>query len=230
MQRFRLLDLCCCAGAASVGYHRTGFEVVGVDIEPRPHYPFEFWQRDALTLTYDDLMQFDAIHASPPCQGYCTITASARKRGKEYPDLYAPIKAMLVASGLPYVIENVPGSPLRGAVGLCGTMFGLGVMRHRLFESNVPLALPLTPCTCKQHRIGEGFVTVAGDLSSKADAMAGMRIDWPMSKWEVNQSIPPAYTEFVGRQLIAHLRGEVRAVPQATWRRNLPNGYQMMLF
>src|SRR5579863_7270873 len=135
---FKILDLCCCAGGAAVGYARAGFEVVGVDIDPQPHYPFEFWQMDALRLNYAQLLTFDAIHASPPCQGYCTVTSSARRRGVVYPDIYRPIKRMLVASGLPYIIENVPGSPARNAVKLCGTQFGLKVYRHRLFESNFP--------------------------------------------------------------------------------------------
>lgn len=204
LRRPLLLDLYCCAGGAAVGYHRAGFEVIGVDIEPRPHYPFEMWVMDALSLDYERLLMFDAIHASPPCQAYTSITSGARKRGKEYPDLYRQTKAMLEATGRPYIIENVPGSPAKG-IGLCGTMFGLKVMRHRIFESNIKLELPSTRCSCHEHRIGEGFVTVAGDSSTKAQGLAALAIDWPMSKWECNQAIPPAYTEFLGQQLLTSL-------------------------
>jgi DNA (cytosine-5)-methyltransferase 1 len=199
----RLLDLYCGAGGAGVGYARAGWDVTGVDLIAQPDYPFTFWRGDALALDYEKLLAFDAIHASPPCQAYCTITSSARKRGIVYPDLYARTKSMLVASGLPYIIENVPGSPSRNAIKLCGTMFGLGVFRHRLFESNIRMQLPATACTCYKNKIGEGFVTVAGDSSTKAEGAAGMGIDWHISKRQLNEAIPPAYTEFLGRQLMS---------------------------
>lgn len=198
----RLLDLYCGAGGAAVGYSRAGWDVTGVDLVAQPDYPFAFWKGDALALDYEKLLSFDAIHASPPCQAYCTITSSARKSGMVYPDLYLKTKAMLVASGLPYIIENVPGSPSRNAIKLCGTMFGLGVFRHRLFESNVRLQLPATACTCYKNRIGDGFVTVASDSSTKSEGAAGMGIDWHISKRQLNEAIPPAYTEFLGRQLM----------------------------
>ncbi len=202
----RLLDLCCCAGGGAVGYHRAGFEVVGVDIEDQPNYPFEFWRMDALRLTYEQLLTFDAIHASPPCQSYTTITSSARRRGVTYPDIYRQVKTMLVATGKPYIIENVPGSPARNCIKLCGTQFGLRVFRHRLFESNFALQLPDIPCTCKKVYIGQsGYVTVAGSSSTKSEGLAAMKIDWPMLKDELNEAIPPAFTEFVGRQMISIL-------------------------
>ncbi|MBX3082802.1 MAG: DNA cytosine methyltransferase [Anaerolineae bacterium] len=196
----RLLDLFCGAGGAAMGYYRAGFEVVGVDIEDRPTYPFEFWRMNALHLDYEKLALFDVIHASPPCQQYSKSTALARRRGKTYPDLYQPVKAMLVAAGKPYVIENVMGSPVRG-IGLCGTMFGLGVFRHRVFESNIPLKLPENRCLCSQRRIGKGYVTVAGDSCTKLEALGALGIHWRMSKDEVTEAIPPAFTEFIGRQL-----------------------------
>lgn len=203
---YKLLDLCCGCGGAAMGYHRAGFEVIGVDIVPQPDYPFEFWQMNGLSLDYEKLALFDAIHASPPCQQYSKSTAVARKRGKTYPDLYKPFKAMLVASGKPWIIENVPGSPARG-IGLCGTMFNLGVFRHRIFESNIPLWLPERPCSCSDKRIGtDGYVTVAGDACTKLEALAGMGIDWRVrSKRQLTECIPPAYTEFLGHQLIEHL-------------------------
>jgi DNA (cytosine-5)-methyltransferase 1 len=202
----KLLDLCCGLGGAATGYARAGFTVTGVDVVPQPDYPFEFWQMDALTLDYEKLLTFDAIHASPPCQAYSKSTAVVRQRGKVYPDMYQPFKRMLIASGKPYVIENVPGSPARG-IGLCGTMFNLGVFRHRIFESNVPLRLPEQRCSCSSHRIGDGYVTVAGDACTKLEALAAMGIDWPVSsKEQLVEAIPPAYTEWIGLQLIQHIR------------------------
>lgn len=195
----RLLDLFCGIGGASVGYWRAGFDVVGVDIVVQPFYPFKFIQKDALSLDYDFLMSFDAIHASPPCQAYCSVASPARKRGKKYPDLFVSVRRMLIAAGLPYIIENVPGSPARG-IGLCGSMFGLGVKRHRIFESNIPLHLPDTPCTCSGH-IGE-YITVAGSTFAKDEGAAAMGIDWPVDKFQLKEAIPPAYTQFLGRQLL----------------------------
>lgn len=194
----RILDLFCGAGGAAVGYYRAGFDIVGVDIVEQPFYPFEFIQADALSLDYEFLMSFDAIHASPPCQRYSTASALARRRGVEYPDLYIPVRRMLIASGLPYIIENVPGSPARG-IGLCGSMFGLKVKRHRIFESNVTLHLPETPCTC-YGKTGQ-FITVAGSMFAKEEGAAAMGIDWPVDKFQLKEAIPPAYTEFLGKQL-----------------------------
>lgn len=198
----RLLDLFCGAGGASVGYYRAGFDVTGVDIVDQPFYPFPFIKMDALVSTYEFLTSFDAIHASPPCQAYCTVASPARKRGKVYPDLFVPVRRMLIAAGLPYIIENVPGSPARG-IGLCGSMFGLGVRRHRIFESNVSLKLPETPCTCSSHT-GE-YVTVAGEMFSKAEGQHVMGIDWLIDKFQLKEAIPPAYTQFLGEQLIRYV-------------------------
>jgi DNA (cytosine-5)-methyltransferase 1 len=198
----RLLDLFCGGGGAGVGYYRAGWDVVGVDVVKQPFYPFEFIQADALSLDYEFLMSFDGIHASPPCQAYCTVAAPARRRGKVYPDLFVPTRRMLIASGLPYIIENVQGSPARG-IGLCGSMFGLGVRRHRLFESNVQLSLPDIPCTCYQHQ-GE-YITVAGSMFAKNEGATAMGIDWPIDKFQLKEAIPPAYTEFLGGQLMRYV-------------------------
>lgn len=222
----RLLDLFCGAGGASMGYHRAGFEVVGVDIEPQPHYPFEFFQADALAvlrshkvrLCTGDGRGFDAVHASPPCQAYSDLQRRSRR---SYPKLIEPVRELLQAIGLPWVIENVPEAPLLAPIILCGTMFaGLRVIRHRGFESNIPLAwhqggfhprhpLVFTYDKRKAH-YGQldqdvSFVQVTGGgnatVANKADAMG---IDW-MTGAELNEAIPPAYTKFVGHQLLAHL-------------------------
>ncbi len=206
----RLLDLFCGAGGAAVGYHRAGFEVVGVDIKPQPHYPFEFHQDDAMTFPLDG---FDAIHASPPCQRFSDL-AKRNGNASEWPDLIDPIRRRLVATGLPYVIENVDGAPLLDPIVLCGTMFpGLRVLRHRLFESNIHLEAPahgkhplvFTHDRRKAHygRLDEdtAFVQVTGGgNASVANKRAAMGIDW-MIGHELNEAIPPAYTELIGLQL-----------------------------
>src|SRR5678815_3968779 len=116
----RLLDLFCGAGGAAMGYHRAGFEVVGVDIKPQPHYPFEFHQADAMTFPLEG---FDAIHASPPCQAFCDL--KDMHNAKQHDNLLTPIRKRLAESGVPYVIENVRGAPLDGKLRLCGSMFDL---------------------------------------------------------------------------------------------------------
>lgn len=213
----RMLDLFCCAGGAGVGYHRAGFEVVGVDIVDRPSYPFAFIQEDAMKLDPDFLAGFDAIHASPPCQSYSDL-AKRNGNGHEWPRLIEPVRAMLIAAGLPYVIENVEGSPLLDPVVLCGTMFpGLRVLRHRLFEANFPIVAPPHRRHPKVHTFDKrkshfgktnewvDFVQVTGGGNcSLAAARDAMGIDW-MTKGEINEAIPPAYTELIGRQLMVHI-------------------------
>lgn len=191
----RLLDLFCGGGGASVGYYRAGFDVVGVDLNPQPFYPFEFVQANALSLDYDFLQSFDVIHASPPCQQYSCGSALARKRGYQYPDLVHPVRAMLIASGLPYIMENVVGSPVKG-IGLCGSMFGLGVRRHRIFESNVKIDIP-SKCSCR----GKSWITVAGNSYPKNEGAHAMGINWPMDKDQLTECIPPIYTEYLGEKL-----------------------------
>lgn len=213
----RLLDLFCCAGGAGFGYSMAGFEVVGVDLNDQPRYPFEFKRHDALDLDPGFVATFDAIHASPPCQSYSDL-AKRNGNAHEWPRLIEPVREMLTDSGLPYIIENVEGAPLRNPCILCGTMFpGLRVIRHRLFETNFPL---LTPphgkhpiCHTFDKRKAQygktdemrDFVSVnGGGNCSVAAARDAMGITW-MTKNELNEAIPPAYTRFIGEQLIEYL-------------------------
>lgn len=211
----RLLDLFCCAGGAGVGYARAGFEVVGVDIEPQPRYPFEFIQADALGLDPEFVATFDAIHASPPCQSYSDL-AKRNGNADAWPRLIDPTRDLLIASGRPWVIENVEGAPLRNPVVLCGTMFpGLRVLRHRLFEANFPIVAPPHGKHPKVHTFDKrkshygktndmiDFVQVTGGGNCTiAAAKDAMGITW-MTKNEMNESIPPAYTKLIGEQLLA---------------------------
>jgi len=218
MSKFRLLDLFCCAGGAAMGYHRAGFEVVGVDIKPQPHYPFEFHHADALEYLAAHGAEFDAIHASCPCQRHSSMTARWGRQ-EEHPNLIAPTRRALVALGKPYVMENVVGAPLYNAVMLCGSMFGLRsgdwyLERHRLFESNVLLWVE-RDCRHKGRAI-----PVYGHAGgqSKRDRIKfpsteawreAMGIDW-MTGPELAEAIPPAFTEYIGKQLIRVLMKEVR--------------------
>lgn len=216
MSRPVLLDLFCGAGGAGMGYHRAGFDVVGVDIEPQPRYPFEFHQADALEFVAKYGRDFSAVGASPPCQQY---TGLRHRTGREYADLVAPTRNALRATGRPYVIENVERAPLLNAMRLCGTHFGLRgpcwdgaerwLQRHRLFESNVLLMSP-GPCTCRGKLIagvygnGGGGSMTRGYKYHVAGARIAMGIEWMTGK-ELAQAIPPAYTEFIGRQVLAAL-------------------------
>jgi DNA (cytosine-5)-methyltransferase 1 len=219
----RLLDLFCGAGGAAMGYHRAGFDVVGVDIAPQPHYPFEFHQADALEWVSDPGLvarSFDAIHASPPCQAYSAGKNMwhGRLPDDRHPDLVAPTRQALIAAGLPWVIENVVGAPLLDPITLCGDSFGLGVKRHRLFESSLIL---WNPPTCRAPHplfvvsvFGGGALSRTPPLGSRdnfmqrrnhvahAEAQIHMGIDW-MTRDELSQAIPPAYTEWIGAQLLA---------------------------
>ncbi len=203
----RALDLFCAAGGATKGLQMAGFHVTGVDVKPQPRYCGDaFHQADALTFPLDS---FDFIWASPPCQEFSQATLSQRMRGSEYPDLISHTRARLEASGIPYVIENVPGAPLRCDVMLCGSMFGLRLVRHRVFElSFAPTSLlpccqhpPIpvsiaghgTPSWARQKNGGKSFT-----LPERYDAMG---IDW-MDRDSLSLAIPPAYAEFIGRMAI----------------------------
>ena len=187
----RLLDLFCGAGGAAMGYHRAGFEVVGVDIEPQPNYPFEFHQADAMEYPLEG---FDVIHASPPCQAYSRMRHLPWLRDNDYPRLIEPIRERLEASGVLWVIENVMDAHLP-AGWLCGSMFGLPFYRHRAFESNVFWMQPAHP----KHR----FVVEAGRmLGGRArQGHEAMLVPW-MKPQERDQAIPPAYTEYIGRLIM----------------------------
>lgn len=218
----RLLDLFCGAGGAAVGYQRAGFDVVGVDIKPQPNYPFYFIQSDAMELLkYHGVFTwaFDAIHTSPPCQAYSDLQKQSKRK---YPNLIPELRNLLIGSGLPYIIENVQGAPLKNTVMLCGTMFNeLRVLRHRLFESNFFIEQPeheqqhplvFTHDKRKAHygKLDQNtsYVQVTGGgnatVANKLDAMG---IDW-MTGAEINEAIPPAYTEYIGLYLMKHLKKE----------------------
>ena len=223
----RLLDLYCGAGGCSVGYHRAGFEVVGVDINPQPNYPYQFIQADALKILKDMefISQFDVIHASPPCQAHSKAKSLsiARNGGKygNHQDLIPETRELLKATGKPYVIENVPGSPLINPIKLFGSQFkNLYTQRERWFESNIPLKEPEQPrikmkTPSAGNGIGEdGSISICGSggvrgLNAKqivlywGFAMGG--IDW-MTREELAEAIPPAYTEFIGKQLIEYIK------------------------
>jgi DNA (cytosine-5)-methyltransferase 1 len=208
--RPRLLDLFCGAGGAAMGYHRAGFDVVGVDINPQPHYPFEFHQGDAMTWPLDG---FDAIHASPPCQGYSRMRHLPWIKDKVYPLLIDGTRARLHAAGIPFVIENVEDAPLDPSIVLCGAMFGLPLYRHRRFELSHWLMAPGHPR--HQHVIYSGRRDLANryrqgggrdvtGVFNDATNEEAMGIDW-MTKAELSQAIPPVYTEHIGRQLLAYV-------------------------
>lgn len=243
--RPRLLDLFCKAGGASAGYHTAGFDVIGVDIQPQPDYPFEFLCADALTV---DLTGFDVVAASPPCQAYSQATPTTRRR--RHPDLIEPVRRRLTAAldapGGPwaYVIENVPGAPLHNPITVCGETLRLGVRRHRLFESNLPLHG--TPCwhdrptppvpvygsygqrPTRRNPVNEH--TLDGESSRNPDvglasrhstdqARAAMGIDW-MPWPALTQAIPPAYTFWLGLQLLTHRPDETRRRETSPGRRD----------
>jgi DNA (cytosine-5)-methyltransferase 1 len=210
MTRPLLLDLFCGAGGCSVGYHRAGFDVVGVDLNPQPQYPFHFIRADAFAFVAEHGWEYDAIHASPPCQAHTAMRRLGKNAGAGAVDLIPQTRASLASSGKPYVIENVVGAPLRSPLILCGSTFGLGVRRHRLFESNVDLG-PRPSC---RHKDVPRPIAVYGDhpqspgdktyrvnrARTLAEGQAAMGIDW-MPWRPLTQAIPPAFTEYVGLRL-----------------------------
>jgi DNA (cytosine-5)-methyltransferase 1 len=206
----KLLDLYCKAGGASKGYQLAGFEVVGVDIKKQKRYPYEFIQADCLELMKDTefLKSFDVIAASPPCQTH-SITQhlrNAQGRSTDKVDLIPQTRQALIASGKPYVIENVPGAPLIEPIQMCGSYFGLKVRRHRRFESNLPLVG--SPCKHKEQGKPVGVYGSMRDEIPKGghtaktieEAREAMGIDW-MIWGELVEAIPPAYTHYIGMQV-----------------------------
>ena len=194
----KLLDLFCGAGGAGMGYHQAGFEVVGVDINPQPHYPFEFHQGDALEYLEKHGHEFDVIHASPPCPRFSSLT---RLRGKNesHPDLIVPTREMLKKIGKPYIIENVEGAPLRIDLMLCGTMFGIAFPKHRIFELSFVLSVLLPPCN--HHNVYDPFHGGEQARGEREKLMNLFNIDWNMTRQEVRNCIPPAYTKFIGEAI-----------------------------
>lgn len=218
----RLLDLFCGGGGAAMGYHRAGFEVVGVDVVDQPHYPFEFYLADALAVVNPESSwssfgmfpsSFDVIHASPPCQSFTAYRRRGDGVGDAYPDLVQPVRELLNATGLPWIIENVEGAPLHAPITLCGSIFGLDVQRHRLFESSFPMMSP--PCDhsqfqgsypCATNRTNPRKTCEIGvwriPLETQKQAMG---VDWDCTLPELSNMVPPAFTEWVGTQLLQSL-------------------------
>lgn len=228
-ERPLLLDLYCGIGGGAVGYQRAGFNIVGVDVVRQHEYPFAFVRGDALTfLRTQDLTAFAVIHASPPCKPHTVARRVSQSRFvtlfDPHPDMVDPTRQLLAATGLPYVIENVVGAPLVNPVRYCGSSFGLGVRRHRLFESSVTLYAPACNHATQPNPVGvygNGGAWVrttpggGGTKVVRQDAADAMGIDWTTEQRGLAQAIPPAYTEHVGTQLIAHLHATRLATPVA---------------
>jgi len=215
----KVLDLFCGGGGASVGYHRAGFEVMGLDINDQPDYPFPFIKGDAIKFLEDYVnntsgkhyFDTDMFHASPPCQAYSYATTQWKNKGNVYPDLVKRVRELLLLSGVPFVIENVTNSPLRKDLVLCGQMFNLNVYRHRVFELG-GVIVPQIPHEKHTGHIGDGkMISVFGhgggvrykhctsDLKVWKEAMG---ISWITKRKTLTESIPPAYTEYIGRCIL----------------------------
>ncbi len=221
MAKIKLIDLCCKAGGCSEGYKRAAkalkrsIEIVGVDIEEQPNYPFDFIKGDAVEYLRNNYQFFNRIHASPPCQKFTQATALARSKGKIYRDVLDPLKALIIESQMPAVIENVMAAPIMGDIVLRGDMFNLKVLRSRKFELvNWFMLNPMIPKKIGSVKEGD-FAQVIGHgqlkpSKAKAVKMEGsvhevwsesMGIDW-MTTDELREAIPPAYTEFIGMEFL----------------------------
>jgi len=205
-----LLDLFCGIGGAATGYHRAGFDVIGVDWKPMSEYPFPIFRADAIEFgvpEYINGMKVDAVHASPPCKRFSTLSKSLGY--DSHTDLLTPTREMLSKLSIPWIIENVPGAPMRNPIILCGSMFDLRIergylQRHRLFESNVLLMVP-GPCNHTGQAIGvygngQGGGSLKNRTANAAEARALMGIDWA-GRNGITQALPPAYTEYLGCQI-----------------------------
>jgi len=210
----KLLDLFCGAGGASKGYAMAGFEVHGVDLKHGKRYPYTYLRADALDVLKNDefIQQFDVIHASPPCQTFSITQHLRNAQGNTTSrlDLLEPVRNLLLASGKPYVIENVKGAPLIHPAQVCGSSFNLKVRRHRLFESN--MAVKGTVCKHKEQGRPVGIYGSMRDeipqgghtAKTMEQANESMGIDWMIWK-ELVEAIPPLYTEYIGRQVMERL-------------------------
>ncbi|WP_406080938.1 DNA methylase [Streptomyces zaomyceticus] len=226
-----LLDLFCCAGGAATGYQRAGFDVVGVDIRPRPNYPFRFVQADALEylaalIASGQIERYAFAHSSPPCQAGCALTVGTNRSkgwGGTHVDLVPPTRVLLEASGLPYVIEQPNGkAEIRKDVRLCGEMFSLGVLRHRNFElgrwsATQPAHVPHRG-RVRGWRHGEFFdgpyVAAYGNGGGKPsipELQTAMGIDWTDVREELTEAIPPAFSQWIGAAFLTRSRVEVAA-------------------
>lgn len=212
----KILDLYCGAGGAAMGLHKVGFITVGIDTIEQPNYPFEFIKGDALDA---DLNDYDAYWASPPCQAYSWAASLHRNRGKIYPDLIIATRERLLKTDKPFVIENVIGAPLRKDLLLCGTMFNLNIIRHRIFETE---KFYVPQCFHPNHKRAVEIQTKNKNYTKRAQycSVAGhgghgssfkyedwkiaMDIDW-MTKEELVQAVPPAYSEYIGKFLMKAL-------------------------
>ncbi|MGW4850881.1 DNA methylase [Streptomyces sp. NPDC004288] len=226
-----LLDLYSCAGGAGRGFDQAGFDVHGVDIRPRPNYPFTFHQGDALEylsalITSGEIERYALVHSSPPCQDKCALTVGTNRAmgwGGDHQDLVAPTRVLLEASGLPYVIEQPNGrAEIRKDLTLCGEQFGLGVLRHRNFElgrwSVTRPAHPKHRGRVRGWRHGEfhdgPYVAAYGNGGGKPtvpELQAAMGIDWTDVREELTEAIPPAYSHWIGTQFLARIRTGVAA-------------------
>ncbi|MFC8492446.1 DNA methylase [Streptomyces sp. NPDC057235] len=224
-----LLDLFCCAGGAAMGYRRAGFDVVGVDIAPRPNYPFTFHRADALKYLADlmatgEIERFAFVHSSPPCQDKCNLTIGTNRSkgwGGTHVDLVPPTRVLLEASGLPYVIEQPNGrAKIRKDVWLCGEMFSLGVLRHRNFElgrwSVTQPAHPKHRGRVRGWRHGEfhdgPYVAPYGNGGGKPtvpELQTAMGITWTDVREELTEAIPPAFSQWLGTQFLTQVRAGV---------------------
>ncbi|WP_406468001.1 DNA methylase [Streptomyces sp. NBC_01594] len=222
-----LLDLFCCAGGTAMGYNRAGFKVTGVDIADRPNYPFTFHRADALEylaalIASGEIEQYEAVHTSPPCQAGCALTVgtnASRGWGRTHVQLIPELRSLLDATGLPYVIEQPNGkAPVRPDLRLCGEMFGLGVLRHRVFELGGEWSVPQPA-----HRPHRGYVRgyrhgvyrdgpyvaaygAGGGKASIAEMQQAMGITWTDVREELTEAVPPDYTELIGSARIVSMQ------------------------
>jgi DNA (cytosine-5)-methyltransferase 1 len=184
--------------------------ILGIDIRPQPHYPFDFQRGDFLDfLRYPAALEFDFYHVSPPCQRWSAITKTAGTQ-ELHPDLITPTRIALQSFNKPYVIENVVGAPLENPLTLCGTMFGLLVVRHRLFETKPTIWWPPRPCQHERKVVNHGrppdretqYHGISGHFSDMEFAYTAMGINWKMTQKEMAEAIPPAYTKWIGEKML----------------------------